>query len=39
MCIDGKYRIYVARLRNGGKTHPRQFWLVYQLVPLHFFLP
>jgi len=19
-CIDGKYRIYVARLRNGGKT-------------------
>jgi len=18
-CIDGKYRIYVARLRNGGK--------------------
>ena len=19
-CIDGKYRIYVVRLRNGGKT-------------------
>ena len=19
-CIDGKYRIYVARIRNGGKT-------------------
>jgi hypothetical protein len=21
-CIDGKYRIYVAKLRNGGNTFP-----------------
>ena len=23
-CIDGKYRIYVARFRNGGETTFRQ---------------
>jgi hypothetical protein len=32
-CIDGKYRIYVTRLRNGGKTSFSEFFHLFRAEP------
>jgi len=32
-CIDGKYRIDVARLRNGGKTRFIEYFRPYRAEP------
>jgi len=48
-CIDGKYRIYVARLRNGGNTsfwesfhpfraEPHKFYIYHQYTNIVFIL-
>ena len=49
-CIDGKYRIYVAKLSNGGKTsfsesfhpfraEPYKFYIYRQYTNIVFILP
>ena len=37
-CIDGKYRIYVARFRNGGKTSFSEFFHLFRADPHKFYV-
>jgi hypothetical protein len=37
-CIDGKYRIYVARLRNGGKMSFSEYVYPFRAVPHKFYI-
>jgi hypothetical protein len=37
-CIDGKYRIYVARLRNGGMTSISEFFHPFRAEPHVFYI-
>jgi hypothetical protein len=37
-CIDGKYRIYVARLRNGRKTNFNKSFHPFRVEPHKFYI-